>query len=67
MSEMKMMFCCGSAEDLCQGISCKVEETDQGFTFSVTSDDPGKIEKLKSMAKSCCSSDKDEKSSGGCC
>lgn len=66
MSEMKMKFCCGTDEDLCQDISCKIDETDNGFTFTVSSDNPERVEKLKSMMKSCCSSgDKADKSS--CC
>jgi hypothetical protein len=55
MAEMKAIFCCGSTENLCEDISCKVEETDKGFCFSVTSDDPEKIKMLKEKIKSCCS------------
>lgn len=65
MSEMNIKFCCGTDEDLCKDVTCKIDETENGFTFTVTSDNPERVEKLKSMMKSCCSDDKDGKSS--CC
>jgi len=53
MAEKKVVVCCGtSAENLGEGLECKVEETDKGYTISVTSDDPEKLEQLKAMMKS---------------
>ncbi len=63
MSEKKVMFCCGDSADFCKDFSCNVEETDKGFTISVTSDDPEQVEKLKAKMKSCCG-DSDSES---CC
>jgi hypothetical protein len=58
MAEKKVIVCCGaSAENLGEGLSCKVEETDKGFTISVTSDNPDKLKQLKEKMKSCCDSD----------
>jgi len=54
MSEKKITICCGDSADLCKDVSCKVEETENGITFSVTSDDPEKVEELKAKMKSCC-------------
>ena len=56
MPESKIAFCSGTPEDLCKGSSCKFEETDKGFTITVTSDDPKMVEQLKTMMKSCCNS-----------
>lgn len=63
MSEKKVMICCGDSVNLCQDFSCSFEETDKGFTISVTSDDPEKVEKLKAKMKSCC----DSSDSKSCC
>jgi|GEM_PF-6921495 len=58
MAEKKVVVCCGpSGENLCEGLSCNVEQTDQGYTISVTSDDPEKLKQLKEKMKSCCGSD----------
>ena len=57
MADIKAILCCGSTENLCKDISCKVEETDKGICFSVTSDDPEQVKLLKSKVKSCCSQD----------
>ena len=63
MSKKKVSICCGGSDDLTQDFSCSFEETEKGFTFSVTSDDPEKVEKLKARMKSCCDSSSDE----SCC
>jgi hypothetical protein len=43
-----MIGCCGvDTKDW-----CKVEETDKGLTITVTSDDPKKVEALKTLRKS---------------
>ena len=55
MTDIKAILCCGSEENLCKGISCKIEETDKGICFCMTSDDPEQIKRLKSKIKSCCS------------
>lgn len=57
------MICCGDDADFCKDFSCKVEETDNGVSFTVTSDDPEKVEKLKAKMKSCC----DSSDSESCC
>ena len=56
MSEKKVSICCGDSVDLCQDVSCKVEEIEKGITFTITSDDPKKVEKLKLKVQSCCDS-----------
>ena len=63
MSEKKVSICCGDSANLCQDVSCKVEETENGITFTVTSDDPAKVEKLKAKLKSCCDTSDDK----SCC
>ena len=55
MSERKVVVCCGtSAENMCEGLSCKVEETDKGICICLTSDDPKRVEQIKEKMKSCC-------------
>ncbi len=56
----KVQICCGDSADLCKDVSCKVEEIENGITFSITSDDPEKVEKLKAKMKSCCGSSDSE-------
>ena len=63
MSEKKMMFCCGDDADICKDFSCSIEEHEKGITFTATSDDPEKVEKLKAKMKSCCDSSDDK----SCC
>jgi hypothetical protein len=57
MTDVKAILCCGSTENLCREISCKVEETDNGICFTVTSNDPEQVKMLKAKIKSCCSQD----------
>lgn len=57
MTNIKPVFCCGSEKNLCEDLLCKIEETDKGICFSMTSDDPEKVKMLKSRIKSCCSQD----------
>jgi hypothetical protein len=48
-----MFGCCGAdTKDWCKDFTCKVEETDKGLTITVTSDDPKKVEALKTLRKS---------------
>jgi hypothetical protein len=64
MAEKKVIVCCGTtAENLGEGLTCKVEETDKGFCICLTSDDPKKVEQLKEKMKSCCGSGDDK----SCC
>ena len=63
MSEKKVTISCGDSADHYQDVSCKVEETENGICFTVTSDDPAKVEKLKAKIKSCC----DSSDSKSCC
>ena len=62
-NETKVKICCGDSADLCKDASCKVEEIENGITFSITSDDPEKVEQLKAKMKSCCGSSNSE----SCC
>ena len=39
--------CCGTDS----GVSCKIEETDNGYKLVITSDDPKKAEALKKLAE----------------
>ena len=63
MAEKKVMVCCGDDANICNDFACKMEETENGFTFTVTSDDPAKVEKLKAKVQSCCDSSNDK----SCC
>ena len=57
MTEKKVVVCCGTtSENLCEGLSCKVEETDKGVCICLTSDDPEKVKQIKEKMKSCCGS-----------
>jgi hypothetical protein len=65
MSEKKkVMICCGSEEDLGSGFKCDIEEIEKGYRITMTSDDPGVVQKLRARFISCCDSG-DDKSS--CC
>ena len=64
MTEKKVVVCCGTtAENLCEGLTCKVEETDKGICISLTSDDPSKVKRIKEKLTSCC----DSGDSKSCC
>ncbi len=55
MTEKKVTICCGtSAENMCEGLSCKVEETDGGICINLTSNDPEKVKRIKEKMQSCC-------------
>ncbi|MFQ5500463.1 MAG: hypothetical protein ACE5FH_12410 [Candidatus Zixiibacteriota bacterium] len=46
------MLCCGTIpKDLCEKFDCKVEESDNGLTINLTSDDPKKAYALKQLFK----------------
>ena len=62
MSEKKVSIYCGDSVDLCKDVSYKVEEIENGITFTVTSDDPAKIEKRKAKLKLWC-----DRSESQCC
>ena len=47
-----MFGCCADLRDLCKHFTCQVEETEKGLILSVTSDDPKKVEALKTLRKS---------------
>jgi len=38
----------------CEGISCEIEETDEGFVFRVKGDDREKTRQLKLRMQACC-------------
>ena len=54
-----MMILCCPPEDLCKGVSCKVDQTDNGLVITLSSDDPKKVEKLKAAVKCCCDETED--------
>ncbi len=48
MSEEKKILSC------CEGVSCELEETEEGFLIRVKGEDPEQTEQLKKRLESCC-------------
>lgn len=45
-------YYCTGMKNLCKDFTCNVEETEKGLTISITSEDPKKVEALKTLHKS---------------
>jgi hypothetical protein len=48
-----MFGCCTDMRNVCKNFTCEVKETEKGLIITITSDDPKKVEALKTLRASC--------------
>ena len=44
---------------VCEGVSCELEQSDEGLVIRVKSDDPETLKKMKVRFESCCTESED--------